>query len=249
MGEGAEQLRARRRLGRVRLFDAARTATEEDRFGWVLLLVVIAIVGQMLIDASGSFIRSSIIHALSGCVLVVAVREAGLNRRLCHLVDFVVVTFLLANIVLALYDIRTGAQLYADRSVSPEALWLVTTVLVPVVVARRVATHRLVTVQTIMGVVAAYLQIAVAYAFVFHAVDQWERGTMFGKAVLTPSYTYFSLATITTTGYGDLAPSSQVARLFAVSEAVLGQVFLVTLVALLVSRFASGHGRRDGSAP
>jgi Ion channel len=39
-------------------------------------------------------------------------------------------------------------------------------------------------------------------------------------------------------GYGDLAPASDVGRLLAALEALLGQVFLVTFVALLVGLLA-----------
>jgi len=46
---------------------------------------------------------------------------------------------------------------------------------------------------------------------------------------------YFSVVTLTTLGYGDLAPVSDVGRFFAMTEAIIGQVFLVTIVARLVS--------------
>jgi voltage-gated potassium channel Kch len=47
-------------------------------------------------------------------------------------------------------------------------------------------------------------------------------------------YLYFSLVTITTVGYGDLTPASDVGRITAVFEAVLGQLYLITVVALVV---------------
>ena len=50
---------------------------------------------------------------------------------------------------------------------------------------------------------------------------------------------YFSLVTITTVGYGDFAAVTDLGRMAAASEAVLGQVFLVTFVALIVSRFGA----------
>jgi hypothetical protein len=50
---------------------------------------------------------------------------------------------------------------------------------------------------------------------------------------------YFSLATVTTVGYGDLAPASNIARLLSTSEALVGQVYLVTFVAMLVGLAAS----------
>ena len=65
---------------------------------------------------------------------------------------------------------------------------------------------------------------------------------------------YFSLSTITTTGYGDLTAASPFGRLLAMAEAVTGQVYLVTFVAMLVGLFAANRiaGRpavADGPEP
>jgi voltage-gated potassium channel Kch len=54
----------------------------------------------------------------------------------------------------------------------------------------------------------------------------------------TTSFMYFSLVTVTTLGYGDLSPVTDWARLLATTEAVIGQVYLVTVVAMLVGLFA-----------
>jgi voltage-gated potassium channel Kch len=57
---------------------------------------------------------------------------------------------------------------------------------------------------------------------------------------------YYSFITLTTTGYGDFVPLADVARMVAVTEALLGQVYLVTIVALLVSNV--GGSRRPRGA-
>ena len=61
----------------------------------------------------------------------------------------------------------------------------------------------------------------------------------------TTSFMYFSLVTITTLGYGDLSPAHEVGKFLATAEAVIGQVFLVTVVARLVSLY--GMSRRDSA--
>ena len=48
-------------------------------------------------------------------------------------------------------------------------------------------------------------------------------------------YQYFSFITLTTTGYGDLTAAGNLGRAFAVLEALTGQIYLVTVVALLIS--------------
>ena len=126
-----------------------------------------------------------------------------------------------------------------EPTTRPEVLWLIAAALAPVVVARRLVEHRTVTVQTLLGAVAAYLQIAVAYAFAFQALDAVGARPFFGVQVPTTSYMYASLTAISTLGYGDLVPVTELGRLVAVSEAIVGQVYLVTFVAMLASRYAS----------
>jgi hypothetical protein len=58
---------------------------------------------------------------------------------------------------------------------------------------------------------------------------------------------YFSFTTLTTLGYGDFTVARDAGRAVAVLEALLGQIFLVTLVARLVSNFGAASPRRDGS--
>jgi voltage-gated potassium channel Kch len=57
---------------------------------------------------------------------------------------------------------------------------------------------------------------------------------------------YFSLTTITTVGYGDLTAQTHLGRLLANSEAVIGQVYLVTFVAMIVGLRAQAWRNRSG---
>jgi len=59
--------------------------------------------------------------------------------------------------------------------------------------------------------------------------------------------TYFSYVTMTTVGYGDLTLRANVPRMFAVTEALMGQLYLVSAVALVVSRL--GQERRTLRRP
>jgi len=50
---------------------------------------------------------------------------------------------------------------------------------------------------------------------------------------------YFSFATLTTVGYGDIAPVSNVARMLAVMEAVTGLFYVAVLISRLVALYSS----------
>ena len=88
-------------------------------------------------------------------------------------------------------------------------MWLLAAALTPALVARRLLQHQVVTLQTIMGAVAAYLQIAVAYAFLYQTIDAYSATDFFGKDTSTTTYMYFSLVTISTVGYGDFVAVSE----------------------------------------
>jgi hypothetical protein len=82
------------------------------------------------------------------------------------------------------------------------------------------------------------------FAFLFTGIGNAASGPFFAQEVHATSadYQYFSFVTLTTTGYGDLTAAGNLGRSFAVLEALTGQIYLVTIVALLVSNL---RGRRS----
>jgi hypothetical protein len=211
-----------------------------DRFDLVLLLVLAVIVSQALVDTRGSVWGSLVTHSVTGLALVVASRASGARRRVRRILDVLVVLTLVSNIALL---VPSGGVPVSPDSLQPEGVWVLPALVLPVIIGRRLLEHQVVRVQTVLGAVAAYLQIAVAYATLFQNIDGLTAAHFFGEQVSTTVYTYFSLTTISTVGYGDFTATTDLARLAATSEAVIGQVFLVTFVALIVSRFAAGPGR------
>jgi hypothetical protein len=111
--------------------------------------------------------------------------------------------------------------------------------MVAVVVARVAFGPGEVTIHRIMGGVILYLSIGLIFASAYRAA----------AVLLNPSFTglpanrraalgellYFSLSSLTTTGYGDIAPLHPFVRSLANLEAVIGQLFPATLLARLVT--------------
>ncbi len=112
-------------------------------------------------------------------------------------------------------------------------------------VARRLASHPVVSWQTILGALSAYLLIGLVFAAVFAALD--GVGRVFSVAdASTVDYLYFSFVTLTTVGYGDLTASGDLPRMLAVTEALIGQLYLVSVVALVVGNLGRERRHRDG---
>jgi hypothetical protein len=113
------------------------------------------------------------------------------------------------------------------------AVFLIST---PVVILRRIARHERVTATTIWGAVAAYLAFGVAFSMLYTTVfvispDAFNNMTHGGLGETN----YFSFVTLTTLGYGDITPINDVARAFVIFETLIGQIYLVIVVARIVA--------------
>jgi len=75
------------------------------------------------------------------------------------------------------------------------------------------------------------------FTSLYAAVDRLQAGPFFGdrRGSETGDFIFFGSTTLTTIGYGNLVPSGQPGKMFAGLEMLLGQIFLVTLIARLVS--------------
>ena len=75
------------------------------------------------------------------------------------------------------------------------------------------------------------------FALLGSAVAAIENGPYFSgdPDAERSDFLYFSYVTLSTTGYGDLSPVTDVGRMLAVIEALIGQIYLVTVVAMIVA--------------
>ena len=101
-----------------------------------------------------------------------------------------------------------------------------------------------VTADTIYGALAAYLLLGIGWAFVYLTVELFTPGSYSaanpmwtGDAGELPSFVYYSFVTLTTLGYGDVLPATAQAGTLAITEAVMGQIYLAVLVARLVGSY------------
>jgi Ion channel len=109
-----------------------------------------------------------------------------------------------------------------------------------VAVLDRVLHHEQVSVQTLFGAVCAYFLIGLMFSAVYGALNDFSNTPVFGEPVDRSVFSYFSFTTLTTVGYGDFTAVTDIARRIAMIEAVLGQVFIATTLARLVSMYKSG---------
>lgn len=150
----------------------------------------------------------------------------------------------LASIALTVATVGSALAFAASGNVDAAGARIVSLVLVllaPAAIVHGVARHfreeGRVTVQTMFGVLCVYLLIGASFAFAYGVIDNLNDSAPFfasGVEGTTSDYLYFSFATMTTVGYGDLTAASDLGRSLAITEALLGQIYMVTVVALIV---------------
>ena len=116
-------------------------------------------------------------------------------------------------------------------------------------ILRAVVTETKVGFRTILGAISVYTILGLLFTFLYAGIDRIQGSPFFGSGVSVKGadFLFFSFTTLTTTGYGDLVPAGQPGRMFAGLEMLTGQIFLVTLVAGLVSLWRPGMlARRRG---
>ena len=120
---------------------------------------------------------------------------------------------------------------------------LLVTATLPVTISR-VVHHKRVTLETVLGALCAYVLVGLLFAFSFLAVEALRDAPFFAQPGPhgQSEFVYFSFVTLTTLGFGDLSPSVGLPQALTALEALFGSIFLVTLVARLVTLWV----RQDG---
>ena len=100
------------------------------------------------------------------------------------------------------------------------------------VILRNIATRPTVDMQAALGAIAAYLCIGLGFAFLYRGIGLWQVEPFFGSQGRgdVSDCAFFSMTTLTTTGYGNLVPARNPGQSFAVLEMIFGQVFLLAAV-------------------
>ena len=205
-----------------------------QRYG--LLLACLFVLFVVLGIAPGGPWQDALITALAAATLIFALRAGDVTPRVTTAVTAIAAGVVIVVAVLA----AVGAETEAATRVAAAALVFVAPPAIAVGVLRGLRERGGVTVQAIMGVLCIYLLMGMFYGFLYGSIDRLGGAPFFtGGASATASHClYFSFTTLTTVGYGDLTARTDLGHTVAVTEALIGQIYLVTVVAVLVSGLA-----------
>ena len=225
--------------------NSIRDEGREQRYGLALVLILGSLI--LIMAAPTGPWTDVFTMVLLGGSLLASLRAAQSNANLRIACTGLVVV---ATVFALIHAIFTGND--GDLYVRIASLLLVV-VATPVMVhgmVIQVKREKVVTIFTMLGVLCIYLLMALAFAEAFGLIQAADGAPFFrsgqGEEDLS-NYLYFSITTITTAGLGDFSPAGDLGRSLTAAEALIGQIYLVTVVALIVANLGRSPRDRDGS--
>jgi hypothetical protein len=227
-GAGADE--AKGLLGPRRSFD--------DSYGLVLLLLVIS----YFCDAAlGNYTwgRVVVVFVLAAATWL-ALRASQVERRAMRIAQ---------ALIPLLCVVAVASLLIGQENVTHAVTGAITVVLViaaPIAIGWHLARNMELSIETLLGAVCIYLLIAQLFATLF-SLTAVIAGQPFFVQTSHPSaidYIYFSFVTMTTVGYGDYTSALNVGKMLAVMEAIFGQLYLITVVSLVVQNLGTKRQQR-----
>jgi hypothetical protein len=221
--------------GRGSILRAVRSL--QDGYGLALLLTVLTIFCLGLGGVASIGGEAGVI--LAGCTLLFALRTSRVRPRVMRVAQVAVGVAIGASAAALIF----GDAPFAAFTIA--AIGVAIAAIVPFVIIGHIVRSPTITFRLVIGALVVYLLIGLCYAYVFGLIPLLT-GDPFFVQTSTPNsatFLYFSFTTLSTVGYGDLSAATELGQMIAISEAIFGQLYLVSVVAILVSNV--GRSFRD----
>jgi hypothetical protein len=209
-----------------------------ERYGELLGAVLLSFLFQGI--AKPGAWEQIVITVLLATTLVLAFRAAGARPVVLRVVTVTAILIVVFSVVQSI----AGNYDNAASRIANLLLVLLAPPAIVVGVVRSLRRRQRVTIEAVFGVLALYILFGMFFAFTYGTVGRIS-GHFFAQneQVTVARCLYFSFTTLTTVGYGDLTASTSLGHTLSVSEALFGQIYLVTIVAVLVSNLSRPRGR------
>jgi hypothetical protein len=216
----------------------------QHRYGLVLGLTIVAVLFSILAPDTPVGRGISVLLQSTMLLAVIATsREDPTTRSVGAALAFVALVGLSVLVLLSVVPSWVGAAGTAA------AVLAVLVSLTQGIV--RLIRERGVTLAAVAGALTTYLLLGLLFALVVRVLVGISPHQYFqqasSSAVTQSQEIYFSFTTLTTTGYGDLTPALSVGRALSVLEMLIGQIYLVTVIGLLVGNLRRGPTQAPGS--
>ena len=221
-----------------------RQTRRTGRYGLLLLATVLSVAVQGTVDPGA--VQQVIVTGLAGACLLLAFRAADLAPRLIQIAT----ALALAALAVAVLRATAGGIGEGAARCMNAALVALGPPAVAVGVVRDLRTTGQVRLEAVFGVLSLYILVGIAFGFVYGAIDKLGGDPFFagGQTATVSHCLYFSFTTLSTVGYGDFVARTDLGHTLAVYEALIGSIYLVTVVSLIVSNLGR-PARREAASP
>jgi hypothetical protein len=223
-----------------------RTGDHRERFGLLLGAIVLAFAIEGVASPEGW--EQVAVSALLGVTLMLSLWTADAKPSVLRPTALVVALVVL----LSVWEAANGHVEGRAVRVANALLVILAPPAIVVGVIRSLRARQTVTVEAVFGVLCVYILLGMFFAFVYGAINNLGGEVFFAGGVhgTVANCLYYSFTTLTTVGYGDLTSSSNLGHTLSVSEALIGQIYLVTVVSLIVANLGRGRpGSRESAPP
>jgi Ion channel len=181
---------------------------------------------------------------LAGATLMLALYAAEIRPRRLRIVGGVVLAVVVAIVVASLAG--RGNAVVGVAAIADGLLIAFAPPAVVIGVLHNLREKGTVTVTVVAGALCLYLLLGLFFAFVFTGIQNLGGAPFFadGSGATAARSVYFSFVTVATVGYGDFTARTNFGHTLSVTEALLGQIYLVTVVATIVARVTPFAARR-----
>jgi hypothetical protein len=240
----SEKQPAARRATPAQLAGRGLARASDYRFGIVLVVITSSAVFQLAAPETDWARFVTIL--LQGGALLLSLHAAHVHRHIRHVADIAVAVIVIGSAIPLLGPGDVGIA-------TPRFLALALVLLAPPAIVigliRQLRDDGQVTVQSMFAGLCLYMLIAMAFALVYGMIDALGSRPFFAadREETISTFLYFSFSTMTTTGYGDFVAGTPVGRAVCTFEALTGQIYLVTVVALIVGSLGARRQRESAS--
>lgn len=198
-----------------------------DQYGLLFLLILLA----MVLTAANTTWLKVVGVLLQGGMVLFACLAARAGRHAWRIAIVLVPIGVILGIAGRIGDSRPAELVSAIVSVVLPATAIV-------VLVRRIAKEPFVSGRTVLGLLSVYLLIGMTFGATYITIALASDEPFFDQTdhAEPVDFTYFSFVTLATVGYGDFTPANPIPRMLAAIEGLTGQLYLVTVVAVAVSR-------------